>query len=157
MKPGVKPLPTKIKALRGTLRKHRTNTQEPTAQPGMPACPTELAAVAKREWKRISKHLSAMGLLTTIDRAALALYCDAYGRWLDAIQALQQYGVVIKSPNGYPVQSPYVAIANKAGEQVRLLLAEFGMSPASRTRVTAVEAQREPDELELWRTRGGSS
>jgi len=148
---GAKPLPTKIKALRGTLRKHRANANEPKAQPGMPACPAELGIIAKREWRRISRHLSAMGLLTTADRAALALYCDAYGRWLEAIKALQQYGVVIKSPNGYPVQSPYVAIANKAGEQVRLLLGEFGMSPASRTRVTAAPLSPELDELDLWR------
>ena len=144
-KPGAKPVPTNIKALRGTLRADRMNAHEPKAQPGMPSCPVELSPVAKREWKRISKHLSAMGLLTTVDRAALALYCDAYGRWLEAIAALQQFGVVIKSPNGYPVQSPYVAIANKAGEQVRLLLAEFGMSPASRVRVHAQPAVPEDD------------
>jgi len=131
-------MPTHLKALRGTLRKDRTNRHEPKAKPGMPSCPAELGAIAKREWRRISKQLAAMGLLTTIDRAALALYCDAYGRWLEAIEALQKYGAVVKSPNGYPVQSPYVSIANKAGEQVRLLLAEFGMSPASRSRVTAV-------------------
>lgn len=134
---GAKPLPTNVKVLRGTLRKHRANAQEPKARPGIPGCPTELSPIAKREWKRVAKQLSAMGLLTTIDRAALALYCDAYGRWLEAITALRQYGVVIKSPNGYPIQSPYVAIANKCGEQVRLLLAEFGMSPAARTRVHA--------------------
>ena len=142
---GAKPLPTKIKLLHGTLRKHRMNAHEPKAQPSMPSCPAELGPLAKREWKRISQHLSAMGLLTTIDRAALALYCDNYGRWLEAIKALQQYGVVIKSPNGYPMQSPYVAIANKAGEQVRLLLAEFGMSPASRVRVHAQPAAPEED------------
>ena len=78
-----------------------------------------------------------------IDRSALALDCDAYARWLEAIAALQQYGVVIKSPNGYPIQSPYVAIANKAGEQVRLMLAEFGMTPAARTRVHATEQKPE--------------
>ena len=139
-KRGAKPVPTNIKALRGTLRADRMNAHEPKAQPGMPSCPTELGALAKREWKRISKHLSAMGLLTTIDRAALALYCDHYGRWIEAIKALKQYGVVIKSPNSYLMQSPYLAIANKAGENVRLLLAEFGMSPASRVRVHAQPA-----------------
>jgi P27 family predicted phage terminase small subunit len=112
----------------------------------VPVCPSELGLLAKREWKRIAEQLSRLGLLTTIDRAALALYCDAYGRWLEAVASLQKYGTVIKSPSGFPVQSPYVAIANKAGEQVRLLLAEFGMSPASRTRVQ-VELPPEEDDL----------
>ncbi len=140
MKRGAKPVPTSIKALRGTLRADRMNPREPVGD-GRPTCPPELSSAARKEWRRISKHLTAMGLLTTVDRAALALYCDAYGRWLEAIAALQEYGVVLKSPNGYPVQSPYVGIANKAGEQVRLLLAEFGMSPASRTRVQAQATQ----------------
>ncbi len=137
MKRGAKPAPTKLKALRGTVRADRANPHEPKVRVEIPPCPRELSEVAKKEWRRIAPELSQMGLLSRIDRAALALYCDAYGRWLEAIGSLQKFGVVIKSPNGYPVQSPYVAIANKSGEQVRLLLSEFGMSPSSRTRVHA--------------------
>lgn len=151
---GAKPLPTKIKLLRGTLRKSRTNRNEPVAPPGVPSCPAELGPTAKREWRRISKQLAAMGLLTTVDRAALALYCDAYGRWLEAITSLQRFGAVLKSPSGHLMQSPYLQIANRAGEQVRLLLAEFGMSPAARTRVSAVTVVPEDDPLqELLRRR----
>jgi len=40
---------------------------------------------------------------------------------------------VIKSPSGFPIQSPYLAIANKAMDQMTKLLTEFGMSPSSRT------------------------
>jgi phage terminase small subunit len=46
------------------------------------------------------------------------------------------------------LQSPYLAIANKAAEQVRLLLSEFGMSPSSRTRAharTPETARRDED------------
>jgi P27 family predicted phage terminase small subunit len=138
---GAKPRPTRLKILSGTLRKHRTNAEEPVVTPDIPTCPRELSRAARKEWRRIGPELAQMGLLSRIDRAALAMYCDHYGRWLEAIAALQKYGVVIKSPNGYPMQSPYVAIANKAGEQVRLLLAEFGMSPSSRTRVHATPPQ----------------
>lgn len=45
-----------------------------------------------------------------------------------------KYGTVVKSPSGYPIQSPYLAIANKAHEQMTKLLAEFGMTPSSRSR-----------------------
>ena len=77
-----------------------------------------------------------LGLLTRIDRAALALYCEAWGRWVEAEEALRKYGVMIKAPSGYPVQSPYLAIANRAMDQMAKLLVEFGMSPSSRSRVT---------------------
>ncbi len=75
--------------------------------------------------------------LSRIDRAALAAYCQAWGRWVEAEEALRKYGVMIKSPSGFPMQSPYLAIANKAMEQMRAMLTEFGMSPSSRTRVHA--------------------
>jgi P27 family predicted phage terminase small subunit len=140
---GAKPLPTKLKLIRGTLRKDRANPREPAVHSEIPRCPAELSAAAKKEWRRIAPELAALGLLAKIDRSALALYCDAYARWLEAIAALQQYGVVIKSPSGYPIQSPYVAVANKAGEQVRLMLAEFGMTPAARSRVHATQQRQE--------------
>ena len=40
--------------------------------------------------------------------------------------------------------SPYFSIASKTMNEMRLLLQEFGLSPASRTRVTAMPP--EPDE-----------
>lgn len=150
---GARPSPTKLKVLRNTLRNDRANAHEPVVDVKIPPCPRELGGAARKEWKRIAPELARMGLLSLIDRAGLALYCDSYGRWLEAIASLKQYGVVIKSPTGYPMQSPFVAIANKAGEQVRMLLSEFGMSPSSRTRVHAKPPPREDSALEALRKR----
>jgi len=52
-------------------------------------------------------------MLTQLDRAALASYCGAYALWAEAMEAFQKYGTMVKSPSGYPIQSPYVAIANR--------------------------------------------
>ena len=152
---GVRPLPTKLKVVRGTLRKGRAKGHEPALPVEIPRCPAHLGAEAKREWKRISVDLAGYGLLTRIDRAALALYCEAWGRWVEAERALRTYGVMINAPSGFPMQSPYLAIANKAMEQIRALLTEFGMSPSSRTRVHATPAAAEDNPLErLLRRRG---
>ena len=144
---GARPLPTKLKVVRGTLRQGRTNVHEPALPVEIPRCPAHLRGEARREWKRISRDLAAYGLLTRIDRAALALYCEAWGRWVEAEEALRKYGVMIKAPSGFPMQSPYLAIANKAMEQIRALLTEFGMSPSSRTRVHAAPAVDDDDPL----------
>lgn len=103
----------------------------------LPVCPSHLKGEARREWFRLGRQLLAFGLVTEIDKAALALYCQAWARWIEAEEALRTYGVVLKSPSGFPIQSPYLAIANKAMEQMTKLLVEFGMSPSSRSRVTA--------------------
>jgi len=152
-KRGAKPVPTRLKVLRGTDRPDRRNPHEPAVEAATPRCPAHLGVEAKREWRRASKQLAAVGLLAQIDRAAFALYCDSYGRWVEATEAIQTYGLMLKSPNGIPMQSPYLAVANKAAEQVRLLLGEFGMSPSSRTRVHAIPQEHELDEFELWERR----
>jgi P27 family predicted phage terminase small subunit len=151
---GAKPKPTRLKALSGTLRNDRTNALEPDVTAAIPTCPRDLSAVAKREWKRIAPVLADMGLLSTIDRAALAGYCQAWATWIEAQKSLQKHGVIIKSPNGYFMPSPFMAVANKAFEQMRLMLAEFGMSPSSRARVHAVPREPELDEFELWQRSG---
>ena len=104
----------------------------------MPRAPAHLSDAARKEWQRAGHFLLQLGLMTELDVAALTAYCVAYGRWGEAEEALRTYGTMLKSPNGFPVQSPYLAVANKAMEQMRSLLSEFGMSPASRSRVDAV-------------------
>ena len=80
--------------------------------------------------------------------AAFAAYCTAYGRWVEAEQALQTHGVLMKSPSGFPMQSPYLTVANRAMEQMRSLLSEFGMSPASRSRVAGIPQSPEESEFD---------
>jgi P27 family predicted phage terminase small subunit len=48
---------------------------------------------------------------------------------------MQKYGTMMKSPSGYPVQSPYVAIANRQAEIMMRIASEFGFTPASRGRL----------------------
>jgi phage terminase small subunit len=43
---------------------------------------------------------------------------------------------MIKSPSGYPVQSPYVSVANRQAEIMMRIASEFGFTPASRSRIS---------------------
>ena len=74
-------------------------------------------------------------MLTNLDRAALAAYCGAYALWAEATEAIQKYGVMIKSPQGFPIQSPYLAVANRQSEIMMRIASEFGLTPASRSRI----------------------
>src|SRR5215203_4208277 len=97
-------------------------------------CPAELPPLAREEWNRIVGELIALGVLSRFDRGPLAIYCAAYAAWAEAIEAMQTFGMMIKSPSGYPVQSPYVAIANRQAEVMLRIAGEFGFTPASRSR-----------------------
>lgn len=146
---GRKPKPTSLKLLQGNPGKRPLNENEPKPEPKLPAPPSHLSKEARKEWRRSGAFLLQLGLISDLDRAAFAAYCTAYGRWIEAEEALKTYGVMIKSPSGFPIQSPYLAVANKAMAQMRSLLSEFGMSPATRTRVSTAPLVDEPDEFEL--------
>ena len=103
--------------------------------------------VATREWDRLVGELVTLRLLTNLDRAALAAYCGAYALWAEAMEAIQKFGTMIKSPTGYPVQSPYLAIANRQGEIMMRIASEFGFTPASRSRI-ATPSEAEPSLLD---------
>ncbi|SNX59739.1 phage terminase, small subunit, putative, P27 family [Nitrosomonas ureae] len=107
-----------------------------------PECPAHVTGAAKQEWLRIILLLEKYKLITDIDTAALALYCVAYGRWQEAEKRIRENkadggdGMIITSPNGYPIQNPYLIVANRAMEDCYKYLQQFGLSPAARTRVT---------------------
>jgi P27 family predicted phage terminase small subunit len=97
-------------------------------------CPPELGPVARQEWDRIVPQLIAANRITGLDRGVLAAYCVAYAAWLDAVATLQNFGAIMKSPNGHPIQSPAVSIANQQADLMLRIAIQYGFTPASRLR-----------------------
>jgi len=104
-------------------------------EPKIPKPPALLKGEALREWKRITPQLAAVGILTRLDLAVLAAYCQAWARWLDAESNLIKTGPVVKALSGYPMLNPWLCIANKAMQQIQRLAAELGLTPSARTRI----------------------
>ena len=84
----------------------------------------------------VARALGDMGVLTPIDRGALAAYCQAWGRWVEAEERLQESQLLYKTPSGYVQQSPWLGIIHKQLELMGRYMIELGMTPASRSRVT---------------------
>lgn len=119
----------------------------------VPKCPDHFSAEAKAEWRRVTKHLEQLGLVTEIDRAALAGYCSSWGDYVWAEKRIAELnaegggdktgerGRIWDTPSGYKQISVPMQIRNRALEMMAKFLAEFGMSPAARSRVTASDPQ----------------
>lgn len=149
---GRRPKPSALKALAGNPGKRAINRNEPKPD-GVPDCPRHLDKEAKREWRRVSVELVTLGLLTSVNRAALAAYCAAYSRWASAKLNVQKFGVVIKSPkSGFPIQNPYVGVANTPLDQMRKFAVEFGLTPASRSRLQVDTNKPPTDPFEAFMT-----
>lgn len=143
---GRKPKPTYLKLLEGNPSHRPLTKNEPKPQPGRPPCPRWLNLEAKREWRRIVPELEALGLLTIVDRAALAGYCQAYARWRQAEEAIEKYGMIGKTESGYVQQLPYVSIAQKSLQLMKNLAAEFGLTPSARSRLSLQKPEEESEE-----------
>lgn len=129
--------PTAMKKLSGTLRKHRANPNEPT-YPDLGADPPAfLDQTGRDEWNRLFPMLRDRGLLTAGDAAAFSAYCGQYSIWTAAMEAVKREGLVITLANGVLAQNPNLNIATKASKEMRAFLVEFGLTPASRSRVEA--------------------
>jgi P27 family predicted phage terminase small subunit len=152
---------TKPKSLKGIASSQ--HKLPPETMETMPVrileCPPELGPAARQEWDRIVSELTSKGVLSSFDRGPLAVYCNAYAQYFEAMQEVQKYGAMIKSPNGYPVQSPYLAVANRHADTMVRIASEFGFTPASRSRIFSfklknsllLDAVNEPDdEIAGW-------
>ena len=147
---GRRPTPTALKVLRGNPGGRPLPEGEAQPQVGRPSQPEWLSAEAKREWTRVSRELLDLRLLTVVDRAALAGYCQWWARWREAEQRIDELGPVVETPtsNGpMLVPSPWVRIAQQASDRCRKFLIEFGLTPAARAKAKAIPAESESDPI----------
>ena len=150
---GRKPKPTQLKLVTSNPGKRALNRKEAKAKAAIPAPPAHLTPDAVEEWNRVATELFNLGILSEIDRAALAAYAMAYGRWVQAERAIAKMaekdqltgGLMIKTSNGNAIQNPLVGTANKAAADMMRYAAEFGMTPSARSRISAEPPQESGD------------
>jgi P27 family predicted phage terminase small subunit len=137
---GRKPKPTWLKLVTGNPGHRPINDSEPQLAGDLPeAPPAELQTDAQRAiWTRV---LTDAPYLRSADRDILVAYCVAVALYAEAVQKVQQFGVLIKAPStGTPMNSPYYTMLNKQARVIKELGSEMGLSPASRSRVSVAKA-----------------
>lgn len=152
---GPSPTPTALRLLRGNPGKRPLNDREPKPKRGLPAMPAHVKAddEARREWQRMGKRLLALGLLTEIDRAAMAAYCVAWSRWVKAEEIVREWGLLVSGPHGSHARNPALKVAADAMALMLRVLPQFGMTPSSRSRLH-VDAAQEEDSFDQFLGRG---
>lgn len=147
---GRKAIPTHLKLLRGNpgrrdrhITRENLHEFEPTSAPldEAPEPPPFITGHAAEEWRKVARELHQLRLLTALDLAALAGYCNAYGRWRTVIEVMAEEastspsrGLMVETMYG-PRRNPLIAVANEAAVEMLRFAAEFGMTPAARSRI----------------------
>ena len=142
---GRKPQPTAQKRLAGNPGRRPLNEREPEIEPALMDPPEHLGEEARKEWERVMELLFRTGIITELDRSTLCGYCDAWATYVNASQQVQQYGAVLVSKKTKsPFASPYLNVMAMALKQMNTFAIEMGMTPSSRSKVTAAEVK--PDD-----------
>ncbi len=76
-------------------------------------------------------------MLAKTDGAALEVVISAYQEWRAAEAHVKKHGLVLAGAGKIVHKNPCVGIAKDARKQVMDGLKEFGLTPASRSKVTA--------------------
>ena len=148
---GPPPTPTPVLKARGSWRAKKREG-EPKFTDGVGPAPSFLSKEGKAEWQRVAKLLTGSGLAQRVDRAALAVYCEAWGEFVDLVDALAARAF----EEGMQRRSA-VAEKNAAAQRVLATADRFGFSPAARARVKAPERQPAADgegKARFFRTTG---
>jgi len=83
------------------------------------APPAHLDQQACAKWGEVFPIVAQRENLDQGTLDSLAGYCVAYSRWTAAEAKVNELGPVVKSPAGFAVPNPYVAIAAQAQRQMR--------------------------------------
>lgn len=136
---GGKPKPTSLKILHGNPGKRPLNDREPEAKPEIPEPPDHMTERQREIWNRFGREMKAAGVLTKLDAVAYEMLCRAYVASVEAAEKVAEHGPVWmeKGDGKIPkfAYSPYWAVQNREEKKLLALLAEFGLTPSSRTRI----------------------
>ncbi len=153
--------PTALKILAGNPGRRPLPENEPIPPDGDVVMPAYLTGRAVECWDEYEPILTAMQVLTIADVPMLAMLCAIKAEFWIATADVEARGIEIErvrytktdQPFYLTEDNPSVRIASDASKRAARLEMEFGLSPASRTRVKAIPKQPEKSALEKLRER----
>lgn len=137
---GPAPKPTALRVLHGETRPSRVNANEPMPRAGLPDAPSWLEPATREVWDRTVAELAHMRVLTSADRDALVVYCQAVVHHARAVREVAATGLLIEGKDGYPVKNPAMQFVRDQAVLIKVMAGQFGLTPAARVGLTTGDA-----------------
>jgi P27 family predicted phage terminase small subunit len=122
--------PNKLKLVEGNPGKRPIKKQKKIDANNL-KCPIWLCSEAKEEWKIILRILKKLNLISTLDKAVLAMYCQNYARWKQAEEELNNEKLKTLGQRG-PIINPLVKISQSYQTRLKISIEKLGLSPSDR-------------------------
>jgi P27 family predicted phage terminase small subunit len=151
--------PSNLKLIEGNRGKRAKNNAEPDPDYlNDLTAPGWLPDIAKTVWNEVAPELRKVRLLTTVDVQALGMACIAIAQYRLAVEKAGNDLVQITSAKeekpddgkdqkpqektgGGQMINPWLMVQSMSFKQAMAVLTQFGMTPASRTRVVSSPQQ----------------
>ena len=104
---------------------------------GRPRCPNLLNEAEKERWLDVVVSLP-VALLTRADEQTLERMAIAWARFRETTEAIHKAGLLVRGSVGNVVRNPLLIVQAAASHEMRICGMELGLSPAARTRITAL-------------------
>jgi P27 family predicted phage terminase small subunit len=144
------PLPAAIKKARGTDRPSRMNDEPEYKLLTKVQTPSVLkTARARKIFKDKAAQLIAQRILQAPDIDLLTSYANTYDLYLQAVEKQAEEKnliITVQTKNGMQKQSsPYIKLQRELLPLINSMGAQFGFSPASRSKVNPVDQSDHDD------------
>jgi P27 family predicted phage terminase small subunit len=126
-------MPTPLRVLSGDATPddlEREVKPEPTAGP--PKKPEWLTGEGAKVWRRLARSLHTKGLLDDWNALIFAVWCNEVGNYVKAAGMVNTTALLVRGHRNVLHKNPALSVQRDAVPAIRLLGAEFGMTPASR-------------------------
>ena len=105
--------------------------------------PSGLSPAAQEEWEFLVAELTALGTISTCDRAVLEMAARYAGHYLEANEEIAKNGCLTLPTKTGLKAHPSLRSRDDAARIRKLYLDALGLTPASRSRVAKPEEPRE--------------
>jgi P27 family predicted phage terminase small subunit len=141
---GRKPKPTALKKLAGNPGKRPLNENEPKPDRANIKLPRgRLPKEGQRIWKLLAPKMVELGILTEIDLPAFEMMCIHYALAREAMEEIIERGMLIEDRDKQPRKNPAYQLYRENSNAFKQYLAEFGLTPSSRSRIGALPMEDE--------------
>lgn len=109
---------------------------------------------AKAEFSRVVYECGQIDLLDNLDLSVLAIYANAYSRYLQTVELIKVHGFTGTREtryDTYEVLNPYVVAQEKYVKQIMLCSTKLGLACTDRLKLIVPKAEEEPKENKFLR------
>lgn len=145
-----------VKAKRGTLKKHRVNTNQPSSEyltVDELKSPTYFNKYAKAFFYEYGKQCIELGILKKSDLMSFEALATQVGIYQEALYDIKKNGMYStgtnKNGSTYKMQSPSINIQNNAYKQILTGLSKFGLTPSDRSKIIVSLPEVKTDEVRI--------